>query len=32
MVLMKRGIELKKVLLIILCVLISISITACSNN
>lgn len=32
MVLMKRDIELKKVLLIILCVLISISITACSNN
>lgn len=30
MVLMKRGIELKKKLLIILCVLISISITACS--
>lgn len=30
MVLMKRGIELKKILLIILCVLISISITACS--
>lgn len=32
MVLMKRGKELKKVLLIIFCFLISISITACSNN
>lgn len=32
MVLMKRGIKLKKLLLIMLCILISISFVACSNN
>jgi len=32
MVLMKRGIKLKKLLLIILCILISISFAACNND